>query len=109
MIRDHKLFLHFDEDQQLPLDLEFLDATIQDAVTGLGGTTHRREVQGLFMVWDLYTYQDARHVEARLNEILPHEPRWYLRSENRVAHGPLSLRDTELLLDFTGLSGTKSA
>ena len=61
------------------------------------------------MVWELYTYQDARHVEDRFNQILPREPRWYLQSQNRIAYGPLSRRDTKLLLDFTGFADTKSA
>ena len=109
MKRDHKLFVLLEEDQQLPLELELLDIAVRVATRSLWATVESREERGLFIVWTISTYQDARLVRRRLERFLPDDVRWYLRSGNRVEHGPLSRRDIGLLLDFTGLSDTRRA
>ena len=110
MIRDFRLTILLDEDQQLPLELELVAFDLRNAVRSLRGTVWQREVRGLFVAWEFSTYQDARYVRDCLDKLLDPEPRWYLQSENRLEYGNLSPHEIDLLLgDFTGFAGEASA
>ena len=109
MIRDHRLAVLLDEDQQLPLELELLALDLRHALRRLRGTVWQHEIRGLFVIWEFSTYQNACYVRDRLNWYLGGQPRWYLQSENRIEWGNLTPREIDLLLDFTDFAGEASA
>ncbi len=109
MIRDFRLAVILDEDQQLPFEIELLAIDLHRAVRSLRGTIWQREIRGLFIAWEFSTYQDARSVRTRLNAILGREPRWYLQSESRLEYGNLTRSEIDSLLDFTDFAGEASA
>ena len=107
-IRDHTLFVLLTEDQQLPLELELLNHSIQVAARSLWGTVQPRDEHMLFITWVISTYQDAGRVRHRLEQCLPSEIRWFLRSKNRVEYRNLSAAEVEFLLELADFADTRA-
>ncbi len=107
-IRDHTLFVFLAENQQLSLELGLLNVALRAAARSLWGTVESRVEHSLFVIWEISTYQNHHQVKRRLEQYLPSEIRWFLKSKNRVAHRNLSQDQVRLLLEFTGHAEARS-
>ena len=109
MIKDYKLLVLLEENQQLPLDYAQLAHDMTILVHTLRGSTWKIFQQGLFVVWEFSAYQPDRFVRERLEGMLPSGFRLALLSENRVEYGNLTHKEIGLLLDFTDHRSRRSA
>lgn len=109
MIKDYRLIVPLEENQQLSLDFARLAHDMEVLARALRGSIWSVSPHGLFVIWEFSAYQPDRHVRERLKRMLPPGLRWVLASRNRVEYGNLTRKEVGLLLDFTDHAARRSA